>query len=159
MKQFNLVILVMIMVSLSLSCCSDNKHSASLNYTDTFYIDGDICGAFTEEDLDRAVRYITRNDKMGFNNLRNSGSLVDLASGTEIKIIKLGVLNSKIRTNDNVELWVVNDFITNIRKTSTKAKYHNETTGERQTQYSGSKEQQKDLDAIDEYAKNHPEFW
>ena len=91
--------------------------------------------------------------------MRYSGKLVDLESGTEIKIIDLGVLNSKVRTNDNVELWVVNDFITNIRKTSTKAKYHNETTGESQTRYAGSKEQQDDLKEIDEYFSKHPEAW
>lgn len=154
-----MVLSILIIVSLSLSCSSDNKHSVSLNYTDTFYIDGDICGAYTEEDLNRAVRYITRNDKVGFDNMRHFGQLVDLESGTEIKIIDMGAINSKVRTNDNVELWVVNDFITNIRKTSTKAKYHNETTGESQTRYAGSKEQQDDLKEIDEYFSKHPEAW
>ena len=36
--------------------------------------------------------------------------------------------------------------------------YHNEGTGDRQVQYQGSSEQQSDLDAIDRYAAEHPDF-
>ena len=40
----------------------------------------------------------------------------------------------------------------------TTGRYHNAETGEQQRQYMGSREQQSDLDAIDAYAREHPEF-
>ena len=39
-----------------------------------------------------------------------------------------------------------------------RGEYHNNGTGDRQIQYQGSREQQQDLDAIDEYARTHPDF-
>ncbi len=36
--------------------------------------------------------------------------------------------------------------------------YHNNGTGDRQIQYQGSREQQRDLDAIDKYSRDHPGF-
>lgn len=39
-----------------------------------------------------------------------------------------------------------------------KGEYRNAETGERQIQYQGSTEQRRDLDAIDEYSRSHPDF-
>ena len=39
-----------------------------------------------------------------------------------------------------------------------RGEYHNGGTGDRQVQYQGSSEQQSDLDAIDRYAAEHPDF-
>ena len=36
--------------------------------------------------------------------------------------------------------------------------YHNNGTGDRQIQYQGSREQKNDLDAIDRYSREHPDF-
>ncbi|MBR3496019.1 MAG: hypothetical protein IKH37_04720 [Prevotella sp.] len=36
--------------------------------------------------------------------------------------------------------------------------YHNIKTGKKQIQYQNSREQKKDLDDIDKYSKNHPDF-
>ena len=36
--------------------------------------------------------------------------------------------------------------------------YHNIKTGKKQIQYQNSREQKKDIDDIDKYSKNHPDF-
>ena len=41
---------------------------------------------------------------------------------------------------------------------SSSGNYHNRETGEKQIQYQGSREQQKDLNDIDNYARDHPGF-
>lgn len=41
---------------------------------------------------------------------------------------------------------------------SSSGSYHNRETGEKQIQYQGSREQQKDLNDIDNYARDHPGF-
>ncbi len=41
---------------------------------------------------------------------------------------------------------------------SSSGSYHNRETGEKQIQYQGSREQQKDLNDIDNYARDHPVF-
>lgn len=39
-----------------------------------------------------------------------------------------------------------------------RGEYNNAGTGEKQIQYQGSSQQQNDLNAIDEYARTHPDF-
>ncbi len=41
---------------------------------------------------------------------------------------------------------------------SSSGSYHNRETGEKQIQYQDSREQQKDLNDIDNYARDHPGF-
>ena len=41
---------------------------------------------------------------------------------------------------------------------SDEGEYHNIKTGKKQIQYQNSREQKKDLDDIDKYSKDHPDF-
>lgn len=170
MKKY-LYLLLLAFVPIFFVSCEDKKSTSyessvyetttssksSLNYEDTFYIDDDICGAYTSDDLSEMIKYITRNDKRSFDQMRRLGYLIDLESGTEIKLIDIGVTKSQVKLNDGRKVWVANEFITSTKKVSPNAKYHDSSTGERTSKYAGSAEQQRDLELIDEYLKNHPE--
>ena len=50
------------------------------------------------------------------------------------------------------------DMERNSRQQYMRGKGYHSPNGGRQIHYNGSKEQQRDLNAIDEYARSHPEF-
>ena len=69
-------------------------------------------------------------------------------------------LDSIMNENDPKNKQQTNDSIHDNNETGSEntEMYINRKTHEVQPQYQGSTKQQSDLDAIDEYAKNHPDF-
>lgn len=106
-----------------------------------------------------AVMYRSaRNDEAKMRELKS-----DLTLGAVFIVVALGMFIgcTKCGSEDDSRRRIERGYSSDPDYSPTfdsRGEYHNNGTGDRQIQYQGSREQQRDLDAIDRYAREHPDF-
>ncbi len=132
------------------------NNSSTLSIGSTAYISVDCAAAYTKEWFDQMERYVSKGNESAFKQMVYEGKLVYLYSGDRVDILDKGFGWTKIAYKGKT-LYVISGTLSKHNNSS--GKYINAETGERQNRYGGSQQQKDDLQSIDEYGRNHPEFW
>jgi hypothetical protein len=118
------------------------------------YIRRDCAAACSKEYFDLMCKYLAANNQDAFQNMAFNGEIIYLTHGDKVIVLENGFGWTKIEYNQKV-LYLIQGYLSS----KSSGKYTNAETGEKQGRYAGSQEQKEDLKSIDEYGKQHPEFW
>lgn len=120
------------------------------------FITKDCAAAYSEGWFNEMERYVSNGNETAFKEMLANGKLMKLYSGDKVSVIENGSGWVKVEYKGK-EVYVINSMLSSTNLS--KGKYINAETEERQDRYGGSQQQKDDLKSIDEYGKNHPEFW
>ena len=135
---------------------SDSYENPSevLSAGSTGYIRKDCAAVSSKDDFEEMCKYVRANNRQAFEQMVLNGKILYLYKGDKITVLENGFGWTKINFKDKT-LYIISSMLSS----RSSGKYRNAETGERQNRYGGSQQQKDDLKAMEEYAKQHPEFW